>query len=108
MSARRSEFGWIFRRRKGDGKAVPMGYRGQVRAGYYVRVRAGTKTVVRKAGSTREEARMFLSALQRALCPIASIAFTHRRRERCERGRWRGGSEVDSGPPLVLRCHAPG
>lgn len=67
MRRNRSAFGSILRRRAGDGMPVPVNYRGAVRPAYYVRVRAGGREVLRKAGNSLEEAHAFLGMVQRDL-----------------------------------------
>ncbi len=70
--ADRSDFGRIFRRRRGDGKFVSIKNKGKgrrekeqaLRPGYYIRVRMGGREVIRKAGATKAEAISFLAKLQ--------------------------------------------
>lgn len=67
MRRRRSTFGSIVRRRVGDGKVVPLEYRGATRPGYYVRIGVGGRETWRKAGDTVAEATDFLAKVKREL-----------------------------------------
>jgi integrase len=67
MRRRRSAFGSIVRRRVGDGKVVPLDFRGATRPGYYVRIAVGGRDTWRKAGDTIDEATDFLAKVKREL-----------------------------------------
>ena len=85
MPGRRSDYGSIVRRRKGDGCIMPVGYRGKepLRPHFYVRIHVGGKWVLRKAGRTRDEARAYLTKVERdeflerrlGIRPIAEVPF---------------------------------
>ncbi len=65
MARKRSDFGCLFRRRIGDGRAVPLNYRGRTRPNLYARITISGRDVWRVAGRTKEEAVDFLAKVRR-------------------------------------------
>ena len=70
VMASRSLFGWIFKRRRPDGRPVPLSYKGKCFPGYYCRFSKGgrgSKQNWLKLGDTLEEAKRCLSQIHQEI-----------------------------------------